>query len=185
MAWVLSLERMNEYSYTAVQGSLTERKENLGKTGRGKRGGGGGGAYPFLSHLTIGHASLSRRSMGGGRFQEEGRKYNDLFRTAVPFWGQTTQNLSRMSPKRVCGPKRENNLRGAQQSVSWEQQQQQTWSIVGSRIDGKQGGGNRYQVLLWPEISAPFDIGLRLQKVTILSRLRKVIILSGRAVNNM
>ena len=30
------------------------------------------------------------------------------FRTAVPFWGQTTQILSKLSPKRDCGPKRVN-----------------------------------------------------------------------------
>ena len=29
-----------------------------------------------------------------------------LFRTAVPFWGQTTWTLSRLSPKRDCGSKR-------------------------------------------------------------------------------
>ena len=28
------------------------------------------------------------------------------FRTAVPFWGQTTQILSNLSPKRDCGTKR-------------------------------------------------------------------------------
>ena len=28
------------------------------------------------------------------------------FRTAVPFWGQTTQILSILPPKRDCGPKR-------------------------------------------------------------------------------
>ena len=28
------------------------------------------------------------------------------FRTAVPFWGQTTQIPSKLSPKRDCGPKR-------------------------------------------------------------------------------
>ena len=26
------------------------------------------------------------------------------FRTAVPFWGQTSQSLSSLSPKRDCGP---------------------------------------------------------------------------------
>ena len=30
------------------------------------------------------------------------------FRTAVPFWGQTTQILSNLSPKWDCGPKRVN-----------------------------------------------------------------------------
>ena len=29
-----------------------------------------------------------------------------LFRTAVSFWGQTTQILSNLSPKRDCGPRR-------------------------------------------------------------------------------
>ena len=28
------------------------------------------------------------------------------FRIAVPFWGQTTQISSRLSPERNCGPKR-------------------------------------------------------------------------------
>ena len=28
-----------------------------------------------------------------------------IFRTAVPFWGQTTWNLSSLSPKRDCGSK--------------------------------------------------------------------------------
>ena len=30
------------------------------------------------------------------------------FRTAVPFWGQTTKNLTGLSPKRDCSPKRVN-----------------------------------------------------------------------------
>ena len=30
------------------------------------------------------------------------------FRTAVPFWGQTTQILINLSPNRDCGPKRVN-----------------------------------------------------------------------------
>ena len=33
------------------------------------------------------------------------RSYNP-FRTAVPFWGQTSQILSTFSPERDCGPKR-------------------------------------------------------------------------------
>ena len=28
------------------------------------------------------------------------------FRTAVPFWGQSSQFISSLSPKRDCGPKR-------------------------------------------------------------------------------
>ena len=32
------------------------------------------------------------------------------FRTAVPFWGQTTQSSSSLSPKRDCGPKRVNSF---------------------------------------------------------------------------
>ena len=34
--------------------------------------------------------------------------YIKPFRTAVPFWGQTTQILSSLSPKRDCGYKRVN-----------------------------------------------------------------------------
>ena len=34
------------------------------------------------------------------------RKGLDPMRTAVPFWGQSTQILSHSSPKRVCGPVR-------------------------------------------------------------------------------
>ena len=34
--------------------------------------------------------------------------YFNPFRTAVPFWGQTTRNLSGLSPKRDCGSKRVN-----------------------------------------------------------------------------
>ena len=30
----------------------------------------------------------------------------DRFRTAVPFWGQTSQIISNLSPKRDCSPKR-------------------------------------------------------------------------------
>ena len=29
------------------------------------------------------------------------------FRAAVPFWGKSTQNPSRLSPKRDCGPERD------------------------------------------------------------------------------
>ena len=32
------------------------------------------------------------------------------FRTAVPFWGQTSQISSSLSPKRDCGPKRVKNI---------------------------------------------------------------------------
>ena len=32
--------------------------------------------------------------------------HNISFRTAVPFWGQSTQSLSSFPPKRDCGPKR-------------------------------------------------------------------------------
>ena len=34
-----------------------------------------------------------------------GAKMPGDFRTAVPFWGRTTQISSSLSPKRDCGPK--------------------------------------------------------------------------------
>ena len=34
------------------------------------------------------------------------------FRTAAPFWGQTTWNFSGLSPKRDCSPKREDRVVG-------------------------------------------------------------------------
>ena len=38
--------------------------------------------------------------------RESRAKRVNPFRTAVPFWGQTTLILSKLSPKRDCGPKR-------------------------------------------------------------------------------
>ena len=42
----------------------------------------------------------------------------DPFRTAVPFWGQTTQILSSLPPKRDCSPKRVNARRATGLTVA-------------------------------------------------------------------
>ena len=39
------------------------------------------------------------------------------FRTAVPFWGHTTQIVSDLSPKRDCGPLRVNSIQGSHRPV--------------------------------------------------------------------
>ena len=38
--------------------------------------------------------------------QREGKNTLNRFRTAVPFWGQSTQILSSLSPLRDCSPNR-------------------------------------------------------------------------------
>ena len=51
-------------------------------------------------------APLPEARPGGERFYER----MNLFRTAVTFWGQLTQNLTALSPKRDCGSKRVNTV---------------------------------------------------------------------------